>query len=131
MRAREPEPTAFGLHRVASETAGKLLCILAALVLIFVGYGADFSKTAAGHRVFDHDTLLSATQPRSVALKHVQQERSDGSGSAGLPAESFAPERPIGHAVSLLPSPHPFSVRTPSVGWFARAPPVVLILLSL
>lgn len=130
MMARETEPAAFGLHRVASETAGKLLCILATLVLILVGSEVDFSKTAAGHRVFDHDTTLSAIQPRSVALKHVQQEHNDGSASAGLPAESFAPERPVGRAVLLLASRQDFSVRAPSVGWFARAPPVSLILFS-
>ena len=67
----------------------KLLCIVAALLLVLSGSQVDFVGASGGHRLLDHQSGLQAIQPKLVAVRPIRQQKTSDLLIIPLPAEAI------------------------------------------
>ena len=105
----------------------KLLCIVAALLLVLSGFQADFVAMSGGQRLLDHQPGLQALQPKLVAVRPIRQLSDDGGATPALPVEADVLPEPGGGFVTLFPPGQGIILLAQFVGWHARAPPESLM----
>lgn len=105
----------------------KLLCIVAALLLVLSGAQVDLAGISGGHRLLDHQSGLQVIQPKLVAVRPARQHSDDSGSAAVLPVEVCMPPGPGGGFATIFPPGQGIMRRAQFVGWHARAPPVSLM----
>lgn len=118
---------ALGPGHVGRAVFRKLLCIVAALLIVLSGSRVDFAGTPGGHRLLDHQSGLQAIQTKLVAVRPARHHSDDSGSAAALPVEAGMPPGPGGRFATLFPPGQGLMRRAQFVGWQARAPPVSLM----
>lgn len=122
-----PHILALGPGHAGRACFRKLLCIVAALLLVLSGSQVDLTGRSGGHRLLEHQPGLQAIQPKLIAVRPARHHLDDSGSAPALPVEADVPPGPAGRFATLFPPGQGIILLAQFVGWHARAPPVSLM----